>query len=374
MSQETINTIALTRIGYFSSPGLLDLYRRAGSATAVIDNRNHIRDILPDASDHLIEGLKNSENAVKQAEEELEYDERHGIKALCFNDNDYPQRMRECPDAPLVLYRIGNADLNKRHIVNIVGTRHCTNYGQDIIRTFTKELRTLCPDVLIVSGLAYGVDICAHRSALENGFDTVAVLAHGFDIIYPSSHRETARRMLENGGLLTEYTINTKPKAQNFVQRNRIVAGCSDATILVESASKGGGLITCGIARSYNRDVFAFPGNIGAEYSEGCNNIIRDNGASLITSATDFVKAMGWGDDLLLEKSLKQGIERTLFPDLSADEQTVVDVLQKNNDLQINLLSVQTGLPISRLTALLFELEMKGVVKALAGGSYHLLM
>lgn len=374
MSQETINTIALTRIGYFSSPGLLDLYRRAGSATAVIDNRNHIRDILPDASDHLIEGLKNSENAVKQAEEELEYDERHGIKALCFNDNDYPQRMRECPDAPLVLYRMGNADLNKRHIVNIVGTRHCTNYGQDIIRTFTKELRTLCPDVLIVSGLAYGVDICAHRSALENGFDTVAVLAHGLDTIYPSSHRETALRMLENGGLLTEYTISTKPKAQNFVQRNRIVAGCSDATILVESASKGGGLITCGIARSYNRDVFAFPGNIGAEYSEGCNNIIRDNGASLITSATDFVKAMGWGDDLLLEKSLKQGIERTLFPDLSADEQTVVDLLQKNNDLQINLLSVQTGLPISRLTALLFELEMKGVVKALAGGSYHLLM
>lgn len=374
MSQETINTIALTRIGYFSSPGLLDLYRRAGSATAVIDNRNHIRDILPDASDHLIEGLKNSENAVKQAEEELEYDERHGIKALCFNDNDYPQRMRECPDAPLVLYRMGNANLNKRHIVNIVGTRHCTNYGQDIIRTFTKELRTLCPDVLIVSGLAYGVDICAHRSALENGFDTVAVLAHGFDTIYPSSHRETALRMLENGGLLTEYTISTKPKAQNFVQRNRIVAGCSDATILVESASKGGGLITCGIARSYNRDVFAFPGNIGAEYSEGCNTIIRDNGASLITSAIDFVKAMGWGDDLLLEKSLQQGIERTLFPDLSADEQTVVDVLQKNNDLQINLLSVQTGLPISRLTALLFELEMKGVVKALAGGSYHLLM
>lgn len=374
MSQETINTIALTRIGYFSSPGLLDLYRRAGSATAVIDNRNRIRDILPDASDHLIEGLKNSENAVKQAEEELEYDERHGIKALCFNDNNYPQRMRECPDAPLVLYRMGNADLNKRHIVNIVGTRHCTNYGQDIIRTFTKELRTLCPDVLIVSGLAYGVDICAHRSALENGFDTVAVLAHGLDTIYPSSHRETALRMLENGGLLTEYTISTKPKAQNFVQRNRIVAGCSDATILVESASKGGGLITCGIARSYNRDVFAFPGNIGAEYSEGCNNIIRDNGASLITSATDFVKAMGWGDDLLLEKSLQQGIERTLFPDLSADEQTVVDVLQKNNDLQINLLSVQTGLPISRLTALLFELEMKGVVKALAGGSYHLLM
>ena len=180
--------------------------------------------------------------------------------------------------------------------------------------------------------------------------------------------------MLENGGLLTEYTISTKPKAQNFVQRNRIVAGCSDATILVESASKGGGLITCGIARSYNRDVFAFPGNIGAEYSEGCNNIIRDNGASLITSAIDFVKAMGWGDDLLLEKSLQQGIERTLFPDLSADEQTVVDVLQKNNDLQINLLSVQTRLPISRLTALLFELEMKGVVKALAGGSYHLLM
>lgn len=373
MDSETLYAVALARISYFNSAALLSLYQRTGSATAVIENRNNIRDVLPDASPHLVEGLQNMDNALKRAEEELKYDEEHGVQILCFNDADYPQRMRECADAPLVLFYKGNADLNKRHTINIVGTRHCTTYGQELIRIFTRELQSLCPDVLVFSGLAYGIDIAAHREALNNGLETVGVVAHGLDDIYPRAHHETAIKMTGQGGLLTEYTTRTQPIAKNFVQRNRIVAGCSDATVLIESAAKGGGLITCSIARSYHRDVFAFPGAIGAEFSEGCNNLIRDNGASLITSACDLVKAMNWDGDVKLEKAQKQGIERSLFPDLSADEQAIVNVLKKNNDLQINLLSVQSNIAISRLTALLFELEMKGVVKTMAGGCYHLL-
>lgn len=371
---ETLNTILLTRMTRFHLTELVELYRRAGSATTVIEHHKDIREILPDASTHLVNALKDIDELRKRAEEELTYDEKHNILPICMNDERYPQRLRECPDAPLLLYQLGNADLNNRRIINIIGTRHCTPYGQDLIRSFVRELKTLCPNVLIFSGLAYGVDIHAHRAALENGLDTVGVLAHGLDDIYPRGHRDTALEMIKHGGLLTEYMTHTQPVARNFVQRNRIVAGCSDATILIESAAKGGGLITCSIARSYGREIFAFPGAIGAEYSEGCNNLIRDNGAALITSATDFVKAMGWNEDLILEQAQQKGIERNCFPELSAEEDTIVKTLSKNNDLQINLLSTQANIPISQLSGLLFSLEMKGVIKTMAGGCYHLIV
>ena len=367
MKQEHLYAIALTRTTGFNLPALLELYQKAGSATAVYEHRNNIRDILPDASQHLVEGLKNLNDILPFAERELQYDEQHGIEVLCFNDDNYPQRMRECADAPLVLYKRGTANLNKQRALSIVGTRNCTPYGRDLIRVFIRELKSICPYMLVFSGLAYGVDICAHRESLANGLDTVGVVAHGLDTIYPRMHTETAKEMSQKGGgVITEYTTN-------FVQRNRIVAGCADATLLIESANKGGGLITCSIARSYSRDVFAFPGAIGAEYSEGCNNLIRDNGASLVTSAYDFVKAMNWDNDIKLEKAQQRGIERSLFPDLTDDEKAIVNALQKQNDLQINMLSVQSNLPIVRLMALLFELEMKGIVKTMAGGCYHLL-
>jgi DNA processing protein len=228
--------------------------------------------------------------------------------------------------------------------------------------------------VLVVSGLAYGVDINAHRQALAQGYETVGVLAHGLDDLYPPRHRQTADEMVENGGLLTEYFTMTQPDKVNFVRRNRIVAGMCDASILVESAAKGGGLITMRIAREYNRDTFAFPGAVGAPYSEGCNSLIRDNGAKLITSAQDFVDAMGWNDDATLMQAKKQGIERQIFPQLSAEEQMVVNCLREQNDQQINMLTVKTNLPIARLSSMLFELEMKGVVRNMAGGTYHLMM
>ena len=310
---------------------------------------------------------------MKRADFELHYMQEHSIRGLVLGDDDYPQRLCECPDAPLVLYYKGNCDLNQTKIVSIVGTRQMTVYGQDLIRRFVRDLKRLCPEVLIVSGLAYGVDICAHRQALENGYETVGVLAHGLDEIYPSAHRETAKQMLRQGGLLTEYMTETRSDKLNFVKRNRIVAGMSDATILVESASKGGGLITTGIAMDYDRSVFAFPGPVGAPYSEGCNNLIRDNGASLITCAEDFVKAMGWQNDAQLKQAQTKGIERSIFPELSEEEQKIARILDEFGDFQLNQLSVKTNIPIGQLTALLFQMEMKGVIRPLAGGTYHLL-
>lgn len=374
MKQEHLYAVALTRLGGFNLPALMELYQRAGSATAIYEHRNNIHDILPDATQRLVETLENWDNVISFAERELQYDEQNDIEVLCLNDENYPQRLRECPDAPIVLYKQGNVNLNKHHTLNIIGTRNCTQYGRDLIRAFIRELKSICSDALVFSGLAYGIDICAHRESLANNMETVGVVAHGLDIVYPRMHTGTAKEMCEKGGgIITEYTTNTQPVPKNFVQRNRIVAGCTDATLLVESANKGGGLITCNIARSYNREVFAFPGAIGAEYSEGCNQLIRDNGASLITSAYDFVKAMNWDNDIKLEKAQQQGIERTLFPNLNSEEQTVVEALQQQNDQQINMLSVRTNLSMARLMALLFELEMKGIIRTMAGGCYHLL-
>jgi DNA processing protein len=357
MVSEELYTMALTRLTGVNHTVTLQLYKELGSARAVYEEYRDRFDW---------------EEALRRAEAEMAFVEKSHIRVLTLNDADYPRRLRECVDAPIILYYKGTADLNQQYVINIVGTRQCTAYGQDLIRHFISDLKQLCPDVLIVSGLAYGVDVCAHRHALENGFETVGVLAHGLDQIYPPRHRAIAAEMVKHGGLLTEYMSQTQALPNNFRQRNRIVAGMSDATILVESAYKGGGLITCRIAQEYGRDVFAFPGSVGMTYSEGCNRMIRNNTAALITSAQDFMESMGWEDRSKMTDG-KKIVERELFVDLTPEEQRIVDALTKTNDLQMNLISVQTNIPIGQLTALLFSLEMKGVLKPLAGGTYHLL-
>ena len=367
--QERYYTMALTRLSGFSQQQALQLYRELGGGQAVYEHRHDIGDVVADCTPRLAEALKDWDDALKRAAAEMEFVTKHSIRVLTPNDEDYPARLRECDDAPLTLYYKGNADLNRQHIVGIVGTRRCTAYGQDLTRRFVSRLRELCPDALIASGLAYGIDICAHRESLACGMDTVGVLAHGLDQIYPNHHRDTAAQMVGRGGLLTEYMSLTEPFANNFRQRNRIVAGMSDAIVVCESAYKGGALITARVAQDYGRDVFAFPGAVGAPYSEGCNQLIRDNKAGLITSADDFVESMGW--QTVTRQS--EAVERQLFPDLTADEQAIVSQLQQTNDLQLNILSVKTNIPIGQLTALLFQLEMKGVVRSMAGGSYHLL-
>ena len=374
MDQEIFYTMALTRLTNFNYQQALELYKAVGRAQLLFEHRNEIGDIIKDASPRLVEALKDWNEPMRRAEAEIRFMEEHRIRALTLTSDDYPQRLTECPDAPIIIYYTGNADLNQTRIISIIGTRRMTTYGEDLIRRFVRDLRQYCPEVLIVSGLAYGVDICAHRQALENGYPTVGVLAHGLDQIYPYRHRDTAAQMLNHGGLLTEFMTQTNADKPNFVRRNRIVAGIADATILIESGARGGGLITAEIAQSYARAVFAFPGNVGQPYSEGCNNLIRDNGAGLISNAEDFVKTMGWLDETRRQQAFADGIERNLFPDLSPEEDQVVSLLQQTNDLQLNIITVKTGIPIGRLTALLFQLEMKGVVKPLAGGIYHLLL
>lgn len=370
---DKLNTLTLASAMHFSPDTAVRLCRAAGSATAVMENRRNLHDIAPGCPQKAVDALADTTTARRRAESEMEYAMRNGVQTLCMGDDDYPQRLNGCDDAPLALFYKGTAGLNRSRVISMVGTRRCTAYGQDCVRAFARRLKELCPDVLIVSGLAYGIDINAHREALANGLDTVAVLAHGLDTLYPPRHRDTARQMLERGGLLTEYFTHTNADKLNFLRRNRIVAGVADATVVVESASHGGALVTARIAGSYNRDVFAFPGRAGDECSEGCNNLIRDNKAALITSADDFVNAMGWQDDTRMAQARRQGIERTLFPELTADEQTVADLLAADNDQQINSLSLRTGMAVGALTAVMFSLEMKGVVRLAAGGIYHLI-
>lgn len=371
--EELLNTTILTRLSYFNLNAMVSLYRELGSATAIVEQRKELRTLFPAMPQKVAEALADIDAVRQRAETELEYAAQRGIQTLCLNDDAYPTRLRECPDAPLMLFYKGTANLNARHVINVVGTRHGTAYGEDLVRNFVRGLKERCPEVVVVSGLAYGIDIWAHRYALQNGLDTIGVLAHGLDDLYPSRHRDVANEMVHHGGLLTEFMTNTRADKLNFVRRNRITAGISDACVLVESAKKGGGLITTRISKEYNRDVFAFPGAVGAPYSEGCNQLIRDNGAGLITSADDFLQAMGWADERDAVAQRQMGIARNLFPELSADEEKVVSLLRTTNDLQLNIISVRTAIPIGTLTSLLFGLEMKGVVKPYAGGTYHLL-
>lgn len=370
--QQLLYNIALTRIGHFSLASALHLYRTLGSGEEIFLHRNDIQDILPDCSPRLIDNLKDWSEPLKRAEVELEFCRNNNIRVLCLGDDDYPKRLEDCADAPLVMYYKGNANLNQSRVINIIGTRHCTTYGADFIRRFIHDLKALCPEVLVVSGLAYGVDINAHQQALAVGYETVGVVAHGLDYLYPAAHKDVAREMVSHGGLLTEFMTCTNADKGNFVRRNRIVAGMSDACILIESAAHGGGMITAGIAFDYGRDVFALPGRVGDHFSTGCNNAIRDNKAMLLTSAEDFVKAMGWEDDALRIEAQKRGIERQLFPNLTPEQQRIVDVLSECNDLQLNQLAVKTGIPIGEITSILFQMEMMGVVKPMAGGNYHL--
>lgn len=312
--------------------------------------------------------LSGREAALRRAEIEYAFVRKNKISLLFYTDAGYPLRLRECEDAPLYLYFKGRADLNAVRVVSVVGTRHATVYGRDFCQTFMRELSCLFPDVLIVSGLAYGIDIAAHRAALEYGLPTVGVLAHGLQMIYPESHRHTAIAMLENGGLLTEYSSQQKVYKMNFVSRNRIVAGMADALLVVESAEKGGALITADLANGYHKDVFALPGRVGDPFSCGCNRLIASNQAALLSSASDFVSQMCWE---VPEKG--RAVQPSLFPllDLNDEERSIVTILDEYGECHVNQLALHSGFSTARLLALLLDLEFKNVIVAFPGGMYR---
>lgn len=369
-NDERICSIALTLCPGVGSTRARVLMEGVGSASAVFERRQELPSLFPGMPSDIVEELKNPQ-LFRRAEVEMEFAEKKHIACLTMADEAYPSRLRSCPDAPLVLFYKGTADLNNLHIVSIVGTRQATDYGKQFCANFLHRMAELCPDMLVVSGLAYGIDIHAHRAALASGLETVAVLAHGLDRIYPQVHRRTAVEMTEHGGLLTEFLTGTEPERFNFVQRNRIVAGMSDATVVVESAAKGGSLITAELANDYDRSCFALPGRSADPSSEGCNKLIHDNRATLLLSAEDFMKDMKWG--CRKRQDGGQPIQRSLFADLSEDEAKVVRLLKERGDLHINTLTVETNIAVNLMSGLLFDLEMKGMVKPLVGGTYHLL-
>jgi len=323
---------------------------------------------IPGISSRILQEIKNPE-VLKRAEQEILFIEKNKISPFFITEPGYPQRLKEYVDAPMILYYKGNADLNASKIISIVGTRHATSYGKEITQTLLKDLAVAYPDVLVVSGLAYGIDIAAHKAALQENLPTVGVLAHGLDRIYPFQHRSIAVEMLGNGGLLTDFPSGTNPDRQNFVKRNRIVAGISDCTIVVESASKGGALITANIASSYNKDIFAVPGKTNDLYSQGCNKLIKEKKAALVENAEDVMREMCW-DKVKEEKP--QAIQRTIFYDLSPDEQSVMDILSKTESMHLNILAIELNMPVSKLSVVLFDMEMNGIIRCMPGGMYRL--
>lgn len=311
-----------------------------------------------------------TQNVLKRAELEIEFITKNKILTYYFTDKDYPFRLKECPDSPILIYSKGNCNLNNGKFVGIVGTRKATEPGKENCRQLISDLESTLPNAIIVSGLAYGIDICAHKAALESGLPTIGVIGHGLDRIYPELHRPTAVKMVQDGALLTEYLSRTNPDKQNFVQRNRIIAGLCDAIVVVESGIKGGALITAEIANDYNRDVFAFPGRVNDEWSKGCNALIKNNKASLIESADDILRFMNWEKQDSISSPI---VQTALFMDLSDEEQGIITTLRQNPDgIQFNELAIQLEKPVSKISSMLLEMEFKGLVKCLPGNLYRI--
>ena len=301
------------------------------------------------------------------AEKEIRFIERNKIRVDFYTDKSYPRRLKNCIDAPILIYSKGNFDINQNRVISIVGTRNATPYGKQACDELVQKLAERNYFPLIVSGLAYGIDVQAHKSALKYQLPTVGVVAHGLDKLYPSLHKEVANKMIENGGLVSDFPSNTKIDPSNFIRRNRIVAGLADCTIVVESGEKGGALITAEIASSYNRDVFAFPGRAGDIFSKGCNQLIRNNGANLIEGIDDLEYFMGW-EKFSKEKTL----QTSLFVKLSPEEEKVVGLLQEQGELFIDQISAEIKMPVSRISALLLNMEFKNLLVALPGKMYRL--
>lgn len=360
--EEQRAAIALTRLKGLGAATALQALAHYKTAAAVLDATDTDDDRLRTA-------LCGRDDALRRADAEMAFCEKNHIRVLPLTDTDYPARLRATTDAPPVLFFRGTADLNARRMLAVVGTRHITEYGRDICRHLCEDLAAAVPDCVIVSGLAYGVDIHAHRGALDHAMPTIGVMAHGLDRIYPAVHRDTAARMTQQGGLLTEYVSGTVPERGNFLARNRIVAGMSDATIVVESAKVGGALSTARLALEYSHDVMAFPGRATDPYSEGCNNLIRASRATLVTSAADILATLKW--DTQQEKPA--AVQRQLFPDLSTEETLIVEALKTEERLSVSRIQARTRLPFNSLNQLLFKLELKGVLRALPGGLYRLL-
>jgi len=358
------------QLALYFTPGIGDILIKQlisylGSAGAVFNSSIPKLHKVPGIGPKIISSLKEADHYIRKAEEEIEKVRKVGGKILFYTDKDYPGKLKEINDAPSVIFLKGSCDLNNSKVIAIVGTRSATDYGKHIVEEVIRGMREHKP--LIVSGLAYGIDIHAHKHALKNGLETIGVMASGLDVIYPGVHTKIAGQMQNSGGLLTEYVIGTKPDAPHFPTRNRIIAGMSDAVIVVEAAERGGALITAELANGYNRDVFAVPGNVHSTFSEGCNKLIRNHKASILTDAKDIEYLLDWPES---------GKDEPIKPDygkLDKGERVVIELLQKFKEgLKIDELSWKSQIPINQIAVLLLNLEFSGLIVSLPGKKYKL--
>ncbi|PQB08248.1 DNA protecting protein DprA [Polaribacter filamentus] len=315
---------------------------------------------------HAITHLFDKKN-IELAEQELAYIQKNKIGYTYFLEDEYPKNLLNCIDSPILLFKDGNINLKNDKIISIVGTRNMSSYGRDFCNKLIEDIAEFTP--IIVSGFAYGVDICAHKAAVKNKLQTIAVLAHGFEQIYPKVHKKYINEVNENGGFLTEFWHEEDPLRENFLKRNRIVAGISKATIVIESAEKGGSLVTADIANSYNRDVFALPGRATDIYSKGCNNLIKSNQANLLTSSNDIIKMLNWD----LSEKPKKSIQKQLFIELNASEQIIYEYLLKDGKQLLDIIAIDCNIPLFQLSSTLLQMELKGIINPLPGKMFEII-
>lgn len=365
-SAELQYQIGLTLLDGIGDVLAKNLIAYCGNAEQIFKTSKSQLEKIPGIGVVLAKAISQHKTVLERAEKEIAFIEKNAIQALFFTDKNYPQRLKHCYDSPVMLYYNGNGDLNAEKIVSVVGTRTPSIYGKLMAEKLIAELKD--SGCLIVSGLAYGIDITAHKAALDNGLNTIGVVAHGLDKLYPAAHFNYAEKMIQQGGLLTDFISETNPDRENFPKRNRIVAGMCDALVVVESKRGGGSLITATIANAYNKDVFAFPGKANDTLSEGCNGLIKTNKANLIESTADLLYIMNWVES---EKK-KKNQQIPLLLNLNTEEQIIVDAFENKTQLHVDEICVATNLPISKTSANLLQLEFSNVIKSLPGKMYQL--
>lgn len=353
-------TLALLRVEGIGDKVAKKLIHHFGSAQEVFSASKKEVIGIDGLGENLFKNLQ-QKAVFFEAEKELEFIQKESIKPLYYQDSFYPEKLKHCFDSPVILFQSGTIDISKKKLVSIVGTRQITSYGTEITKKIIEDLAPLNP--VIVSGFAYGVDIVAHQAALENGLQTIGVLAHGLNQIYPKSHKKYCSKIEQNGGFLTEFWSNSNPDRENFVKRNRIVAGMSEATIVVESAEKGGSLITAQLANEYNRDVFAVPGRTTDKLSQGCNTLIKTQRAHLLSSAADLVYLLNWQNTASEQKL----IQKQLFVSLDNEEQKVYDYLHQEGKDLLDSIALYCDFPIYKTSSILLNMELKGVIRPLPG-------
>jgi DNA processing protein len=368
MNNQVLQAIALSLVPGIGSVNAKKLIAYTGSIEGVFKEKKTNLIKIPGIGEFLAAEIKGAQ-VIKKAEEEMVFMNKYKIAAFFYLDEAYPARLKNCPDSPLVLFAKGNANFNNTKVLSLVGTRSATDYGKTFTENLVKSFSELKYNVLIVSGLAFGIDIAAHKAALKNKLETVAVLGHGLKSIYPSIHSKYAREIVNQGALVTEFVSDVKADRAYFVRRNRIIAGLADATIVVESGERGGALITADLANAYNRDVFAVPGRIDDPHSKGCNKLIKTNKAVLLESVEDLEYMLGWERP----GGVKQkSIQRELFVNLSEDENKIIEIIRQQNEINIDILSAEADMPVSKVSPLLLNLEFSGLVKSLPGKVYKL--